>query len=186
MLIVQRLSLLSGRLIEIKKHCDFDLDDILHKTEYLNNVITYVEDIIDGEPMIKIIIAGGRDFSDYNYLKESVFTVLKQIKNQGFNTSKTNIEIISGNATGADSWGERFSWDHLITLKMFPADWNRLGRKAGILRNIEMADYCVKNAEFSCLIAFHDTISKGTAHMLKTAKSKGIKSKVFKYNTEVK
>ena len=51
--------------------------------------------------MIKVIIAGTRDFNDYALLKKDVDYFL-----QDFNPSK--IEIVSGNARGADKLGERY------------------------------------------------------------------------------
>lgn len=70
------------------------------------------------------------------------------------------IEVVSGGAHGADSIGEMWAHQHGIPVKIFPADWENQGRKAGILRNIEMGDY----ADY--LIAFWDGKSKGTHHMI--------------------
>ncbi len=111
-------------------------------------------------PRYKVIIAGCRDFDDYNLLKEKVTEALKDIG---------GCEIISGNAKGADALGERYAKEHQIPLRLFPADWDKYGKRAGFIRNTEMAN----NATH--LIAFWDGKSKGTKMMLQIAKEKGLK-----------
>ena len=76
---------------------------------------------------VKIIIAGGRDFNNYEFLKQSVFKVLYDLDKNGIcNTllycERILIEIISGNAKGADSLGEKFSEEFNYNLKKFTAN----------------------------------------------------------------
>ena len=111
--------------------------------------------------MIKVIIAGTRDFNDYDYLKKNVDYFL-----QDFNPNK--IEIVSGNARGADKLGERYAKEHNLPVKLFSANWDKYGKRAGYLRNQEMADYS------DMLIAFWDEKSKGTKHMIDIAKKQGL------------
>ena len=111
--------------------------------------------------MIKVIIAGTRDFNDYALLKKDVDYFL-----QDFNPSK--IEIVSGNARGADKLGERYAKEHNLPVKLFPANWDKYGKRAGYLRNQEMANYS------DVLIAFWDEKSKGTKHMIDIAKKQGL------------
>lgn len=115
----------------------------------------------------KVIIAGGRDFDDYKMLKEKCDYYLKNISDQ--------IEIVSGTASGADRLGERYAAEKGYDVKQFPANWEIHKRSAGIMRNIEMADYS------NFLIAFHDGFSRGTAHMIQVAKEKGLKVAIVKY-----
>ena len=49
---------------------------------------------------MRLIIAGGREFNDYELLKEKVDYLLRNKKGE-------TIEIVSGKARGADSLGER-------------------------------------------------------------------------------
>lgn len=51
---------------------------------------------------------------------------------------------------------------------IYPADWKKYGRRAGSIRNIEMA----QNAE--ALLAVWDGISSGTRHMIKEAEKRGL------------
>ena len=69
-------------------------------------------------------------------------------------------EIVSGGAMGVDKEGEVFANQHKIPIKMFLPDWNIYGKKAGIIRNEQMADYC------DIGVAIWDESSKGTKHMI--------------------
>jgi len=114
---------------------------------------------------MKIIIAGSRNFNDYNLLKSSCDNLLTQF---------TNIEIVSGTARGADKLGERYAREKGYSIKQFPANWN-LGKSAGYIRNDEMAQYA------DMLIAFWDGTSKGTKHMIDLANKRGIKVEIVNY-----
>lgn len=113
--------------------------------------------------MIKVIIAGTRDFNDYDFLKKNVDYFL-----QGINPNSEEIEIVSGNARGADKLGERYAKERNLPVKLFPANWDKYGKRAGYLRNQEMADYA------DVLIAFWDEKSKGTKHMIDIAKKQDL------------
>ena len=113
--------------------------------------------------MIKVIIAGTRDFNDYDFLKKNVDYFL-----QGINPNNEEIEIVSGNARGADKLGERYAKEHNLPVKLFPANWDKYGKQAGYLRNQEMANYA------DVLIAFWDEKSKGTKHMIDIAKKQDL------------
>lgn len=133
--------------------------------------------------MFKVIIAGGRDFNDYNFLKQVCSKILSK---------KSNIEIVSGTAPGADSLGEKLAIEMNLGLKSFPAPWqdiqgkpksaigtradgSKYWKRAGIVRNQQMADYA------DALIAFHDGVSRGTSHMISAATKKGMPVRVNKY-----
>jgi hypothetical protein len=117
----------------------------------------------------KVIIAGSRGFSNYKLLKETCDKLLKEKK-------KThNVVVISGNAKGADSLGEKYSNDEDLDLEIFPADWKKFGKSAGFRRNEQMAEFA------DALIAFWDGKSNGTKHMIDTATNKGMQIKVVNY-----
>lgn len=106
---------------------------------------------------MRVIIAGGRDFHDYD-------VVLKAIANSGFNIE----QVVSGGAKGVDALGERYATENDKLLAVFMADWNRNGRAAGPIRNGKMAEYA------DALIAIWDGKSKGTKNMIETATKKGM------------
>lgn len=121
------------------------------------------------ENYTKVIIAGGRDFDNYEYLKEVCLDILKDID---------NVCIVSGKAKGADSLGEQFAKEHAYMIESYPADWNRYGKTAGFIRNEEMA----KTA--AILIAFWDGKSHGTKHMINTAKLYNLRINIIKYKIQ--
>lgn len=114
----------------------------------------------------KVIIAGGRDFDNYELLKEKCDAILG---------SKQNVEIVSGTARGADELGERYAEEARLSVKHFPADWNRFGNAAGSIRNAEMAKYA------NALIAFWDGKSRGTDNMIYSANHLGLAVRVIRY-----
>jgi predicted Rossmann fold nucleotide-binding protein DprA/Smf involved in DNA uptake len=114
---------------------------------------------------INVIIAGSREFSNYELLKEVCDHVLENKIKDGY-----KITIISGHARGADLLGEQYATQKGFDLKIFPADWDKYGKKAGFKRNEKMAE--LGNA----LIAFFadGAESRGTKHMVKTAREKNL------------
>lgn len=115
---------------------------------------------------MRVIIAGGRDFNDYERLKRVCDEQL-----QFFD----DIEIVSGCARGADTLGIQYAVEKGYPIKKFPADWQTHGRFAGPLRNTQMAEYA------DMLIAFWDGSSRGTADMIKKAHQHLIHVHVFQY-----
>lgn len=109
---------------------------------------------------MKTIIAGMRDFCNYP-------TLLDAVKDCPWRISS----VISGGATGVDSLGERYANEFGLPLRVFPVtreQWNEFGKKAGPMRNRQMAE----NAE--ALLAIWDGKSKGTKNMIETAQAKGL------------
>lgn len=110
--------------------------------------------------MIKVIIAGSRKITDYALIKDKLNAILAN--------QLPDIEIVSGGASGVDSLGERYAKEYGLVLQIFKAEWNKYGKSAGFKRNILMAQYG------TYLIAFWDGLSKGTKHMIETAKDNGL------------
>ena len=119
---------------------------------------------------MKIIVAGGRDFTDYQLLKDKLKALIRELETN-------DIEIVSGCARGADTWGSVFAKLHGHNVTEFPADWNKHGKKAGYLRNKEMAEYA------DILVAFWDGESKGTKHMIDLALKHKLETHIFIYET---
>lgn len=127
---------------------------------------------------LRIIIAGSRDFNDYKLLKTSIRDILKNISLDDIN----KIKIISGTARGADQLGERFAKQFKLDVVKFPADWDRFGKRAGYIRNEEMAKYSVKDNNYGMLVAFWDGKSIGTKHMIDLANKHGLEVHVVRFN----
>lgn len=121
------------------------------------------------KPIFKVIVAGGRNFSDYSLLKEKLDSILSEKR-------KTHqIYIVSGMARGADSLGERYANENGFNILGFPAEWDAYGKSAGIRRNVEMAK------AGDALVAFWDGNSKGTKHMIETAREKKLLIRIIRY-----
>jgi hypothetical protein len=108
---------------------------------------------------MRVIIAGSRYGISYE-------TVVRFIRLCPVHLSIS--EVVSGCANGVDAHGERWAEENGIPVKLFPADWQKHGKQAGILRNVEMARYA------DGLIAIWSGESKGTKHMIDIAKKKGL------------
>jgi len=124
--------------------------------------------------MRRVIIAGSRDYSNYDVFKiaMSTFNSLDNIKPE-------NTEIVSGGCRGVDTLAEKFAKEFDYKFTEFPADWS-LGKRAGYLRNKQMAEYAAK--ENGMLIAFWDMKSRGTKLMIDLAKK--YKLQIYVVNTE--
>lgn len=116
--------------------------------------------------MLKVIVAGTRTFTDYEFLKAKLDHLLQ---------NQTDIEIVSGTARGADQLGERYANEKRYQLKRFPANWEQYGKSAGYKRNAQMADYA------DAAVIFWDGQSKGSKHMIDLAKEKGLMVRVILY-----
>lgn len=119
----------------------------------------------------KVIIAGSRGFSNYKLLREQCNKYLREKR------KTCNIIIVSGNARGADSLGEKYAKDEGFDLEIYPAQWKKLGKQAGFRRNEQMAEVA------DALIAFWDGESHGTKHMIDIMTNKGLPTKVINYET---
>lgn len=105
----------------------------------------------------RIIIAGCRSFGDYKLLADKLDRYMQ--------IYDFDMEIVSGTCRGADQLGERYARERKLCCKRFPAEWNHYGKKAGPIRNRQMAEYATH------LVAFWDgnKTRSGTWNMIKTA-----------------
>lgn len=124
--------------------------------------------IIDSISKYRVIVAGCRDFTDYELLKEKCNFYLQDKKPE-------NVIIVSGHASGADALGERYAQERGFGLETFPADWKAHGRAAGPIRNVQMASVA------HALIAFWDGKSRGVMNMIDTAKKHNLQVAVVRY-----
>ena len=105
---------------------------------------------------MRTIVAGSRDFRDYGRLVAALDMHYISV-------------ILSGAARGADRLGERYAAERGIPIERYPAQWELYGRRAGYLRNEEMASAA------ESLVAFWDGMSPGTGHMIDIARRYGLR-----------
>lgn len=101
----------------------------------------------------KVIVAGSRGFDNYELMKIKLDNILSA------KAETHDIVIISGTARGADQLGEKYAKEKGYKIIRMPADWDKYGKRAGYIRNEEMA----KIGDSAVL--FWDGISPGTKHM---------------------
>ena len=87
-----------------------------------------------GTPVKRLVIAGGRDFSDYEALKSAAQKAIAELA-----PNNERVIIVSGGARGADALGEKLAQEMGLEVERYPADWSQ-GKGAGPARNAQMAD----------------------------------------------
>lgn len=131
---------------------------------------------------MKIIVAGSRNFNDWNLLKDKLDKL--------FINKTDELEIVSGKCPphfiiidgkkvkirGADRLGEIYARINKHKCTKFSANWRAYGKSAGPIRNSEMAKYA------DGLALFWDGISKGSENMLKEAKKRNLANRVININ----
>lgn len=114
-----------------------------------------------------LIVAGGRDYNDYETLSTALDIYRKY---------RPNIQIISGMANGADSLGLKYAIENSLPYIQCPANWKEYGLSAGIIRNAQMANIA------HGLIAFWDAKSRGTRNMIQVMRDGSKSVNVVCYN----
>lgn len=121
----------------------------------------------DGE--FRVLIAGGRDFSDKHLFQEKVTKLLAS------KLDSHNITVISGGAKGADTFGELWAAKNGHSFVRVEPDWSKFGRSAGHVRNEVMG-----NVADACIV-FWDGKSRGTAGMIAYAQKIGLPLRIVQY-----
>lgn len=137
--------------------------------------------LVDPCDRLCVVVCGSRRWTD----RAAVTERLEQLAC----LCRQELEVVEGGARGADriagEWAKAAAtnghpWTH-VTHTPFPADWDGLGRRAGPIRNAEMANYLserrIEGWELLCL-AFLLPDSRGTVDMVarcRQAQIKGVK-----------
>ena len=122
----------------------------------------YLDDKAIDPPRKRILICGDRNYKDWMQVREYLDTV-----------SRTAI-IIHGGARGADSIAGNLAIYLNMKVIKYPADWDKYGRAAGVLRNQQMLD----EGHPDLVVYFHKDLenSKGTKDMVTRAVQNKIKT----------
>lgn len=118
---------------------------------------------------LKLIVAGGCDFADVELMSRVIYAMAD------VEYADRAISIVSGMASGADALGYQFARQHNVKVYEYPADWKRLGIRAGFVRNEAMG------RDADSLLAFWDGKSRGTNHMINFMKKLGKPVTVINY-----
>lgn len=126
----------------------------------------------------RVIVAGGRKFNDYEALKATLDEWKKSKKLK----EDDKVTIVCGCAEGADDLGRKYANEVGFEVKEFPANWNLLGKVAGVLRNKEMAKFASESESGDgVLFAFWNGKSNGTRNMINTAVQYGLSVHIRSY-----
>lgn len=123
----------------------------------IKGILELVKDAID---KYRVIIAAGRDFADYELLKEKCDYYLQDRK---------NIVVVSSQASGSDALDKRYAQERGYCLDVYPADGETIVGADGFVSNSEM----IGNAD--ALIVFWDGVSREVKNMIETAWKCGLK-----------
>jgi hypothetical protein len=108
---------------------------------------------------MRVIVCGSRDWNYRQVISDRLALL----------PAEDATVVVHGAAKGADRMAEQEAQKLGLLVEAHPAQWDVYGKRAGILRNEEMArlgaDLC---------IAFWDGRSKGTQHMTECAEVHGI------------
>jgi hypothetical protein len=123
----------------------------------------------------RIIVAGGREFKDYDLLEREVKRFIVEDLRI---TNLKEVEIISGMARGADRMGKQFAEKYGIALHEEPVlkeEWDKYGRAAGHYRNERMAERA------TAAIVFWNGVKErsGSWDMITQARGRNLVTKVI-------
>ena len=117
------------------------------------------------QQMMRVAVVGSRTFSNLN----QVTNILDRL-----HASIGPFLLVSGGAAGVDQAAEKWAKLRQLETKIFPADWDRDGKKAGVLRNAHIIEHS------DLVIAFWDGVSPGTLDtIVRAKKSKRHKIQVY-------
>ena len=123
---------------------------------------------------MRLIVAGSRSFNDYGLMSDEITNEVEALAH----LTESRLSIVSGGARGADALGERWAREIGVPIHRFPADWNRYGRRAGYLRNMEMAEFATD------ALIFWDGVSPGSRLMIAICAEFDLPHRVVKYVPE--
>lgn len=109
---------------------------------------------------MRVIVAGGREVTDIALVESAIAASAFEIT-----------QLVSGHASGVDTIAERWATKRGVPIKEYDvskAEWRRLGKPAGPMRNARMAAYA------DALIAI-PTGGPGTVSMIEEALKRGLK-----------
>lgn len=138
------------------RHGDFNDSRVGKRVELILSGFKTEKGVVNmnEQSLFKVVVAGGRDFTDYALLEERLDYLARYLP---------HVQIVSGQASGADALGERYAQNRGLSLATFPADWKTHGKAAGPIRNEQMAQYA------DAVVVFWDGKSKGSKSMRELA-----------------
>jgi hypothetical protein len=114
--------------------------------------------------MMLVLVCGSRDWADPGAIYDELHKLPRSV-------------IRHGGGRGADRMAGHIASRLGHIVQVFNADWERYGRRAGIMRNIEMLDTAPTP---SMVLAFRQSPdSRGTNHTIAETRKRGIPIRVI-------
>ncbi len=110
---------------------------------------------------MRVLVCGGRDFIEMKLLVR----VLDEL-----HAERAFTHLIHGDARGADLLAAHWARMRQVHTTAYPADWKRLGKSAGSVRNQKM----LVEGQPALVVAFPGGV--GTADMIMRAESVGVET----------
>jgi len=130
-------------------------------------------------PQIRVLVTGDRRYHRLEPI-DGLIRELRRLREDG-----ADALVIHGAASGADTICHNICKQWGVPMHVFPADWQKLGRAAGPIRNSVMLKDLLDGpaAAYRTVIAFHDDLpnSKGTRDMCKRGLSAGLDVVVWEF-----
>lgn len=112
-----------------------------------------------------VLVCGSRDWTDAGAIAARLSALPGEHE---------QIWVLHGAARGADRIAAVEATALGFTVKAYPADWDRHGKSAGFLRNVQMLE-----EEPDLVLAFQIDGSRGTQHTIDEARKRGIPVEVI-------
>lgn len=126
---------------------------------------------------MRVLVCGGRDFAENIKSIEAADQrsfVWNILRNFDLRLGPFDV-VIHGDARGVDRCAGAWAESNHITVRKFPADWDRHGKSAGPIRNQQMLD----EGKPDFVIAFPGGI--GTSDMVARSKKIGVPVQEVRY-----
>lgn len=121
--------------------------------------------------MYKLLIAGSRSFHDWGRLYP-IMDAITSVRQPSL--------VITGGASGADTYGHQWAEARGFDTQVVPADWATFGKSAGFVRNEQMVRMVGRDG---LVVVFYGPqgITAGTAHTERLARQAGCTVRSFNY-----
>ena len=118
---------------------------------------------------MKILVCGSRTWVETEKIRNRLMNLFLDAP------AGSRFKVIHGGAAGADALAGHEALRLGMRTRSFPADWKRYGKRAGIVRNLQMLD---ENPDL--VLAFWDGSSIGTKHTIDEAKKRRISVEIIR------
>lgn len=125
---------------------------------------------------MNILVTGDRNWDNYSIINRALWAIGMSMPDE---FPASFICVIHGKARGADTLAGMAARAWGMSVREYPAEWDKYGKGAGIIRNQQMLD----SEDIDLVLAFHDDLehSKGTGDMVRRAKEAGLKIKHYSH-----